>query len=64
MGARQNKRLKTRKGKIVMQYNEMGVPEGDEATKLASFLGVLACTSISTLYSDWCKVPPETNERL
>ena len=64
MGARQNKRLKTRKGKIVVQYNEMGVPAEEEATGLASFLGVLARTSVSILYSDWSKVPPETNERL
>ena len=64
MGARQNKRLKTRNGKIVVQYNEMGVPAGEEATELASFLGVLARTSVSILYSDWSKVPPETNERL
>ena len=42
----------------------MGVPAGDEATELASFLGVLARASISILYSDWCKVPLETNECL
>ena len=60
MGARQNKRLKTKKGKIVVQYNEMGVPAVDEATELASFIGVLARTSVSILYSDWYKVPLET----
>lgn len=64
MGARKNKRLKTNKGKIVVQYNEMGVPLGDEATELASFLELFACTSVSILYSDWHKVPPETKERL
>ncbi|KAL9413766.1 hypothetical protein AB3S75_042287 [Citrus x aurantiifolia] len=64
MSARQNKRLKTRKGKIVVQNNEMGVPAGDEATELASFLGVLARTSVSILYSDWCKVHPETKKHL
>ncbi|KAL9459871.1 hypothetical protein AB3S75_003137 [Citrus x aurantiifolia] len=64
MGARQNKRLKTKKGKIVVQYNEMGVPAGDEATELASFIGVLARTSVSILYSDWRKVPLETKECL
>ncbi|KAL9426277.1 hypothetical protein AB3S75_033119 [Citrus x aurantiifolia] len=42
----------------------MGVPAGDEATELASFLGVLARTLVSILYSDWRKVPPETKERL
>ena len=41
MGARQNKRVKTKKRKIVVQYNEMGVPAGDEATELASFIGIL-----------------------
>ena len=64
MGARQNKRLKTKKGKIAVQYNEIGVPAGDEATELASFIGVLACTSVSIIYSDWRKVQLETKERL
>ncbi|KAL9440993.1 hypothetical protein AB3S75_019632 [Citrus x aurantiifolia] len=64
MGARQNKRLKTKKGKIVVQYNEIGVPAGDEATELASFIGVLACTSISILYSNERKVPLEIKDRL
>ena len=64
MGTRKNKRLKTRNGKIVVQYNEMGVPGGDEAIELASFLGVLARTSVYILYFDWRKVPPETKERL
>ena len=64
MGARQNKRLKTRKEKIVVQYNEMGVLVGDEAIELASFLGVLARTSVSILFSDWRKVPLETHGRL
>ncbi|KAL9441529.1 hypothetical protein AB3S75_020096 [Citrus x aurantiifolia] len=64
MGARQNKRLKIRKGKIVVQYNEMGVPAEEEATELASFLIVLARTSVSILYSNWHKVPLETKERL
>ena len=62
--ARQNKRLKTRKGKIVVQYNEMSVPAWEEAIELASFLDVLARTLVSILYSDWHKVSPETNERL
>lgn len=52
MGAMQNKRLKTKKGKIMVQYNEMGVPIGNEATELASFFRELARTSISILYSD------------
>ena len=64
MGARQNKRLKTKKGNIVVQYNKMGIPASDEATELALFIGVLACTSVSILYSDWRKVPLETKERL
>ncbi|KAL9437071.1 hypothetical protein AB3S75_023000 [Citrus x aurantiifolia] len=55
MRARQNKRLKTKKGKIVVQHNEMGVPACDEATELASFIGVLAGTSVSILYSIWRK---------
>ena len=39
-----------------MQYNEIGVPARDEAIKLASFLRVLARTSVSNLL-------PKTNER-
>ncbi|KAH9803527.1 hypothetical protein KPL71_001803 [Citrus sinensis] len=42
----------------------MGVLAEEEATELASFLGVLAHTSVSILYSDWRKVPPETKKRL
>ena len=64
MGARTNKGLKMKKGKIMVQYNEMGVPVGDEATELASFIRVLARTSVSILYSDWRKVPLETKESL
>ncbi|KAH9779331.1 TTF-type domain-containing protein [Citrus sinensis] len=37
---------------------------GDKATELASFIRVLARTSVSILYSDWHKVPLETKERL
>ncbi|KAL9429455.1 hypothetical protein AB3S75_031295 [Citrus x aurantiifolia] len=42
----------------------MGVPARDEATELASLIGVLARTSVSILYSDWRKVQLETKERL
>ncbi|KAL9432695.1 hypothetical protein AB3S75_027672 [Citrus x aurantiifolia] len=52
MGARQNKRLKTKKGKIVVQYNETGVLACNEATELASFIGVLARTSVLIIYSN------------
>ena len=34
MGAKQNKKLKMKKSRIVVQYNVLGVPTGDEATKL------------------------------
>ena len=64
IGARQNKKLKTRKERIVVQYNVLGVPAGDEATKLAFYLEVLASSSVSILFSDWRKVPTETKERL
>ena len=32
MGANQNKKLKTKKGRIFIQYNVLGVPTSDEAT--------------------------------
>ena len=64
IGARQKQRLKTKKGKIVVQYNKMSVPAGDRATELAFFLGVLARMLVSILYFDSRKVPLETNERL
>ena len=43
----------------MVQYNEMGVPAGDEAIEFASFLSVLARTSVYILYSDWRKAPLE-----
>ncbi|KAL9411567.1 hypothetical protein AB3S75_045211 [Citrus x aurantiifolia] len=64
IGARQNKKLKTMKERIVVQYNVLGVPAGDEATELASYLEVLASSSVSILFSDWRKVLAETNEHL
>ena len=64
IGARQNKKLKTRKERIVVQYNVLGVLAGDEATELASYLRVLASSSVSILFSDWRKVPAKTTERL
>ncbi|GAY56303.1 hypothetical protein CUMW_170840 [Citrus unshiu] len=47
---------KTKRGKEV--------EVGEEAIELATYIGVLARTSILILYNDWRRVPDDTNERL
>lgn len=47
MGIRQNKKLKTRKGRIVIQYNIVGFPIGNKATELATYLIVLILNQIT-----------------
>ena len=64
MGARQNKKLQTRKRRIFEQYNVLGIHAGDEATKLVSYLRVLARTLVSILFFGWHKIPAKTKELL
>ncbi|GAY53699.1 hypothetical protein CUMW_151080, partial [Citrus unshiu] len=42
----------------------LGVLVGEEAIELATYIGVLARTSIPILYNDWRRVPDDTKERL
>lgn len=63
VGSEQNKKRK-RSGRFVVKYNSLGVPVGEEAIELATYIGVLARTSIPILYNDWRRVPDDTKERL
>ncbi|KDO37052.1 hypothetical protein CISIN_1g043539mg, partial [Citrus sinensis] len=59
----QNKKRK-RSGKFVVKYNIFGVPVGEEAIELSTYIGVLTRISIPILYNDWRRVPDDTKERL
>ena len=48
----------------MVKYNSLGVPVGEEAIELATYIGVLACASIQIIYNDWRRVPNDTKERL
>ena len=51
-------------GKLVVRYNTSGVPVGPEATELASFIGLLGCTSILDINQEWRKVTPDLKSHL
>ncbi|KAK9195326.1 hypothetical protein WN943_003446 [Citrus x changshan-huyou] len=63
VGSEQNKKRK-RSGKFVVKYNSLGVLVGEEAIELATYISVLARTSILIIYNDWCRVPDDTKEHL
>ena len=48
----------------MVKYNGLGVLVCEEAIELATYIGVLARTSIPILYNDWRRVPDDTNEHL
>ncbi|KAK9174750.1 hypothetical protein WN944_026754 [Citrus x changshan-huyou] len=50
--------------KFVVKYNILGVPVGEEAIELSTYIGVLTRISIPILYNDWRRVPDDTKERL
>ncbi|XP_052293551.1 uncharacterized protein LOC127901142 isoform X3 [Citrus sinensis] len=50
--------------KLIVEYNKRGQPHGKVATRLFSFLGVLARTMVRISYEDWSKVPSETKEKI
>ncbi|XP_052287667.1 uncharacterized protein LOC102629700 isoform X2 [Citrus sinensis] len=50
--------------KLIVEYNKIGQPHGKVATRLFSFLGVLARTMVRISYEDWSKVPSETKEKI
>ena len=51
IGSEQNKKRKI-SWKFVVKYNSLGIPVGEEAIELATYIGVLARTSIPILYND------------
>ena len=63
IGSEQNKKRK-RSGKFVVKYNSLGVLVGEEAIELATYISVLARTSILIIYNDWRRVPDDTKEHL
>ena len=50
--------------KVIVQYNQYGVPIGDGANDLRSYIDVLVRDSISILYDDWRRVPLEIKDKL
>ncbi|GAY60797.1 hypothetical protein CUMW_204870, partial [Citrus unshiu] len=50
--------------KVIMQYNQYGVPVVDGANDLRSYIGVLVRDNISILYDDWRRVPLEIKDKL
>ena len=49
---------------VIMQYKQYGVPVGDGANDLKSYIGVLIRDNISILYDDWQRVPLEIKDKL
>ncbi|KAE8735144.1 hypothetical protein F3Y22_tig00000452pilonHSYRG00035 [Hibiscus syriacus] len=54
---------KTTKGKIIVTYNKKGVPIGVEATKLASFEGMVARSMVPITYATWRDVEHEKKKK-
>ncbi|KAE8661113.1 hypothetical protein F3Y22_tig00116939pilonHSYRG00277 [Hibiscus syriacus] len=55
---------KTTKGKVIVTYNKKGVPITVEATKLASFEGMVARSMVPITYATWRDVEQEKKEDL
>ncbi|KAK9058724.1 hypothetical protein SSX86_023566 [Deinandra increscens subsp. villosa] len=53
------KKAKPSKGKILIKYNKRGVPIGDGAKKLSSFLGCVARSMVPIAYERWLDVGGE-----
>ncbi|GAY59048.1 hypothetical protein CUMW_191590 [Citrus unshiu] len=50
--------------KVIVQYNQYGVPVGEGANDLRSYIDVLVRDSISILYDDWRRAPLEIKDKL
>ncbi|KAK3193869.1 hypothetical protein Dsin_025179 [Dipteronia sinensis] len=48
--------------KIVVPFDECGVPAGEEGQKLSTAIGILARTTIPLTYTDWRKVSDHVKE--
>ncbi|KAE8704658.1 hypothetical protein F3Y22_tig00110450pilonHSYRG01184 [Hibiscus syriacus] len=55
---------KTTKGKVIVTYNKKGVLIGIEATKLASFEGMVARSMVPITYATWRDIEQEKKEDL
>ena len=50
--------------KIIVEYNDYGIPVGEGGIELRSYIGVVVRDNVSILYDDWRRVPLETKEKL
>ena len=50
--------------KIIVEYNDYGIPVGEGGTELRSYIGVVVRDNVSILYDDWRRVPLAIKEKL
>ena len=50
--------------KIIVEYNDYGIPIGEGGIELRSYIGVVVRDNISILYDYWRRVPLEIKEIL
>lgn len=50
--------------KIIVEYNDYGIPVGEGATELKSYIGVVVRDNVSIFYDNWRHVPLEIEEKL
>ncbi|KAL9414402.1 hypothetical protein AB3S75_042803 [Citrus x aurantiifolia] len=53
----------THDNKIIVEYNDYGIPVGEGGTELRSYIGVVVRDNVSILYNDWRRVPLEIKEK-
>lgn len=52
------------KGRIEVTYNTKGQPEGQHGSNLASFIGVMARSTVPIIYKNWKAVPPSLKDKI
>lgn len=50
--------------RLVVEYNELGQPIDENATKLKNFIGTTVWSHILITYSNWPTVPKEINDKI
>ncbi|KAA0041952.1 uncharacterized protein E5676_scaffold306G001630 [Cucumis melo var. makuwa] len=50
--------------RLVIEYNELGQPIGQNATKLKSFIGTVVRFHVPIVYFDWPTVPKEIKDKI
>lgn len=50
--------------KIIVEYNDYGIPVGEGATELRSYIGVVVRDNVSIFYDNWRRVPLAIEEKL